>query len=388
MDTQKSENSGREESGIDPGMAADTDENILRSKTFNRELKSLVNRIVSNEEEKTEEEDIDGLTESKLLYRLHKIFYRIKSLGEIESVHSSFNPFVLDTDNELAKGIAAYLKTAFNSMEISVYDILSFNINDRCFSSAYTELKPESKTDIIINLKDRLFKQILEKESGYMLTADEINGDSFLSKKFSGLEDEEGGEMLLFVRLSSITENLIKELNRGHGTAPLAEYLSPIIIFRLKEQSSGDLLNRMEVLKNELSIPLYLSLGSLMPSIDLRRYDDLDSLVGVVEILLAISVISEDLNGILIKISRVCDKEMLYEIKYLISRFANGLDDDASIIRVKSDIILILTHKKNTGIVREITAEYNRIYDNAFDIEIINREKRDEIPGILSKICF
>jgi hypothetical protein len=387
VDTQNSENINGEKSGIDTDMAADSDHNILRTKTFNRELKSLVNRIVSNEE-KPEEEDLQSLSESQLLQSLHKIFYRIKSLDEIESVHSSFNPFLIDTENEPASGITDYLEAAFNSLGISVYDILTFSINDRCFTSTYTELNPVNKTDIILNLKDNLFKQISEKESGYILTAREREKDSFLSKKFIGFDDEGGRGMLLFIRLSSIVMNLIKELNQGHEAVPLAEYLSPIIIFRLEEQGEGEVRNRIEVLKNELSIPLYLHLGRFIPSLDLQRYDDLDSLVSIVETLLNISTISEDLNGALIKISRGCDKEMIYEIKYMISRLKQSLHGQASIVRIKSDVLLIITHKKNMGIVQAVAADYNEIYDNRFKSEIISMEKRDEIPGILLKVCL
>lgn len=387
MEIQKSEDLREEKIGIDAEMAIETDINILRNKTFNRELKSLVNRIVSNEE-KPEEEDLEDLTDDRLLYKLHKIFYRIKSLDEIESVYSSFNPFLFNGENELYREIADYLKTAFNSMNIVVYDILTFNFTDRCFSSIFTELKPEVKTDIIINLRDNLFRQMWEEQSGYILTADEIKRDSFLSKKFIDFEDEKSGDALLFLRLSSIIGNLIKELDRDHKAGPLVECLSPIVIFKLVEQSRDDTRKRIDMLRNELSIPLYLYLGRFIPSIDLLRYDDLDSLVSIVETLLNVSVISEELNGILIKVSRICSKQMLYEIKYLISRLKNNLDDYTSFIRIKSDTLFILTHKKNTGIVQGVAAEYNRVYENIFDIEIINREKRDEIPSIILKICL
>jgi hypothetical protein len=387
MDTQNDKHISGEKSGTDIDMSADTDFNILRSKTFNRELKSLVNRIISNEE-RTEEEDLAGLTESQLLYRLHRIFYRIKSLDEKESAYSSFNPFIIDVENDLAKGIAVYLKTAFSSMEISLYDILAFNISDRCFSSTHTELKPETKTDIVINLKDRLYTQIVEEGNGYKLTPEEINRDSFLSKKFTGLEDEEGRGALLFIRLSSVADKLIKEVNRGHAAVPLVEYLSPIIIFRLAEQGRDEILKRVEVLRNELAVPLYLSLGSLLPSFDLQRYDDLDSMVGIAETLLAVSAVSEDLNGIMIKASRDCGKEMLYETKYLVSRLGKSLDGQASIIRLKSDLLIILTDKNNTGIVQAVVADYNKIHNNIFDLEIISMGNKDEISDILFKICI
>ncbi len=386
MDTDNAGNTGFGNSNADTGTFENTDINILRSKTFNRELKHLVNRIVSNEE-KPGEEDIESLTEDRLLYRLHKLFYLIRSLNEIESANTSFNPFLMEDRSGPDKGIGQYLKSSFQDLGISVYDILTFNINDKCFSSTHTELTGESRADIIINLKDNLFKRISREQKGSVLTYDEITGDSFLSKKFNGLDDEKRG-MLLFLRLSSITVNLIEELNRGEKSAPLVEYLSPIMVFRIKEQSSGEVDTLVRTLKDELSVPLFLSLGGLFPSFKLDRYDDPDSLIILLETILTVSVISDDYNGILIKASRSCDTQMIFEIKYMISRLTKNLDDHTSVLRIKSDALLLITLRSKRGIVESVIADYNTLHNDLFEYEVISEKNRDEIPELLLKICF
>ena len=121
------------------------DQNILREKTFNEELRHLVEKVTAHEAPGPETSDIDDVSDEELIRRLHVLFYRAihlehavpppRSLVELRRVRGRDEDSLI---NAIHQGLAELSYRAFA--------LLPFNLEKRCFTPAINTGAPFSSS--------------------------------------------------------------------------------------------------------------------------------------------------------------------------------------------------------------------------------------------------
>jgi hypothetical protein len=369
--------------------------NILREKTFNSDLRHLVDRIKDNEpisaDGEISQEDIDSLSEEELLLRLYRLYYRAVNIRDNRDINIAFNPFEIQEDassSSIVEALNGHILHRMESLALSPFALLSFNIDQKVYMPTIHSLGRYHAQSIVIGLRDRLFKKIAANPEGVIIDAGEIEEDPFMSKIFS-LKDGEGHGSLYFIMVSTIIAEVMKELPIS-GSDNLTPFLpSAIIMIELPDQPHAANISTITgTIKRRLALPYFLlnDYQSLVFSSD--SYENLDYTYRVLDYLFTIFLLHGDRAGISIQSSAQKNESMTFLIKYVISKLSHKLHCDSVIVHIIKGRLVILTTDAFVGLVRDIIDEYNRLFNDQFSIVEFHAADFDDSLDIIQKIIF
>ncbi len=210
--------------------------NILREKTFNEELRHLVDKVTSHETADRTTEDIDLISDDELIRRLHLLFYRSMHLENAGAAHEQLQGVRLAMGRDEDSVINA-IHEGLTALSFNAYSLLPFNLEKRCFAPAINTINSLDVYSLFIDIYDGLYTAIVEGGRGIIISPESIRDDAFLRKRFvakSGtLED-----YLYINSLRNIYRPLLIELH-GSGSPDPGFRMSPILIVRLKKSDSS-----------------------------------------------------------------------------------------------------------------------------------------------------
>ena len=391
---------------IEPGVKADsTGEafekdtrrqlNLLREKTFNSELRNLVDRIRVNEplseDSELSPEDIDALSDEEILLRLYRLYYRTVNIRDNRDINIAFNPFEIlgeESSSSIEDALNAYIINRMESLALSPFALLSYHIAEKGYMPTIHSLERYDARGIVIGLRDRLFKKIAASPDGVVIEAGEIEEDPFMSKMFS-LKEGEGHRSLYFIMVSTIIAEVMKELPVS-GSDTFSPFLpSAIIMMELPEQPHAvNIATIAGTIKRRLALPYFLlnDYQSLIFFSD--SYENLDYTYRVLDYLFTIFLLHKDRAGISIQSTAQKNESMTFLIKYVISKLSHKLYCDSVIVHIIKGRLVILTTDAFVVLVRDIIDEYNRLFNDQFSIVEFHSADFDDSLEIIQKIIF
>ena len=168
--------------------STEPDINILRERTFNKELSDLVSKIRVNESreesiEKSSPKAAKEITDDQLLRLYHRLYYKAINLDKLDKVNSDLNPFELYKESS-SDEIINLIRTEMSKIELQDFSILTFNIEKNCYA-AYANFIPNlHDSNIIIDSLENLYSNILSNNNGFVIDSLTIERNSFLKKRF------------------------------------------------------------------------------------------------------------------------------------------------------------------------------------------------------------
>jgi len=369
--------------------------NFLREKTFNSNLRHLVDRIRDNEPDSADSEifheDIDSLSEEELQLRLYRLYYRAVNIRDNRDINIAFNPFEIQEDassSSIVDSLNCHIINRMESLELSPFALLSYNIAQKGYMPAIHSLDRYHAESIVIGLRDRLFKKILAGPDGVIIDTGEIEEDPFMSKIFSLKEGEER-RPLYFIMLSTITAEVMKELPIS-GSDTLSPFLpSAILMIELPDRSHPATIAAITgTLKRRLALPYFLLNDYQSLVFSSESYEDLDFTYQVLDYLFTIFLLHKDRAGISIKSSAHKNDSMTFLIKYVISKLSHTLYCDSVIVHIIKGRLVILTTGAFVDVIKEIIDEYNRLFNDQFSIVEFYSADFDDSLDIIQKIIL
>ncbi len=244
---------------VSPGAVetpAGGEHNILREKTFNAELRHLVDRVTSHETSERIADDIDGISDDELIRRLHLLFYRsihLENAGvaqvrllEIQEIAERDEDSVV---NAIHEGLTA--------LSYPAYALLPFNIEKRCFTPTINTINSLDVYSLFIDIYDGLYAAIAEGGRGLLIGPDTIRDDAFLRKRFvskSGIFED----YYYINSLGNLYRPLLVELH-GAGASDAGFRMSPILIIRMRQADSSEGAASLDhIIGRRLSLPFLL----------------------------------------------------------------------------------------------------------------------------------
>ncbi len=364
--------------------------NLLRDKTFNQELRDLVDRVRENESSDTGGAPLSGkeeeLAREILIFKLHQLFYRFRNLHHYDTINPSYNPFDTYIPDELSNDREIIAEQISSIMQSSGYDaffIMTYDMNQKCFSADILTGDQVSGDDIIISIRDTLYHNIYESSEGYLVNADELSGNEFLKKIF--YPEKATYQSLYLVNIDKIT-GILEDKNTGIKRKPSSNYQPPpilgIFLFDTKKADAGGIYRSI---RNRMALPLQLYMKNLPNLFNIDSSISFSELYSYLVLLFNYYLIEDNRVGIIIKI-RKYGENFSFIIRYLISKMRNALDSESLLLHFTEKRIVILTNQDKERSVYGIITELNSIYENNFKYTLISQKNRSDYSWEIMKM--
>ena len=359
----------------EPEAPAAAPVNILREKTFNPELSSLLNKIYSHEKTSDTEtpgtEKIDPGLKYTLLQKCDQLLYRLKHEADAAKVTSEFNPFSLDINvYDDIDDLDDYIETGMKQIGFSRFLIMKYNFIDAAFRTDLNRIDEALTTDLFFSTKDPLFKGMYANNRGYILDYAAIDTDLFFKKKLETVfQSGDNNRVIYFVRLCSLCDDngslIIKNI-----MSSFEQYLSPILAVipdAGKEHYSEN--DFFEMLKRDMQIPF--SLYAMK-----NRFNFYSSEFSYEEALLMIELVmtSPAVKGMtrsILTLDNFSVKENMFILKLLLSRIRKQLERDSFFMRIGIDKCILVTSENEKKEISVMIDEIN-VSENIVSMESID----------------
>ena len=209
--------------------------NLLRERTFNEELRSLVEKVTTHSAHREMDADIDNVSDEELIRRLHLLFYRAIHLEHAVSLPGSLVELrkIPGRDED---SLVNDIQRGLTELSFPAFALMPFNLEKRCFVPAINTIASLDVLDLFVDIYDRIYTAVIESGGGIVIGPDSIREDVFLRKRFIA-KSGQGDDHFYMNSLGNLFRPLILDL-----LGPDASYsgfrMSPLLIIRLKRSQA------------------------------------------------------------------------------------------------------------------------------------------------------
>lgn len=360
---------------IEKEVEFDEDQRLdrIRERTFNEELSGLVTRIRANEQisEMTGTESEDTTPED-LLKKYHELFYKSINLPHLNQINTDYNPFnFINKLSDINPEEKIYQE--MNSISLNKYSILTYNIHKRCFSPYINHINDINENNLVIDISEQLFTDILNNEYGIILNSDKICANVFYKKRFMPDDNKTMNFNLYFCSLNNFYSNLLSET--GGITEEKASYY-PLLIIKLEDKTATDCKSIYTELRNRL-VHHFIMLekdNSFIEATDIKDLHDLYSNIDYIY-----RTYYRRNEGICLNLkfsnpSKIEDMLILNYIKLKIQKLASK---KTTISRSDINKLLIFVPKNEKKAIEQIIKELISLSNNTFTLDqFVNDDNR------------
>jgi len=333
---------------LDGEPAAEPQErNLLREKTFNSELGSLVNKIFNNEKMGEEPSDFhdefDSIEKNSLLINCEKLIYRLKHEDELNTVSSCYNPF--ETDINVYDDIddtADYIKAGLLQCGFSKYQVLNYNFTDKAYRSDINHLDQSYSSDMYFSINDPVVLQINKHTEGFILKPDIINSDPFFLKKFINKDvDDLTPRTYYIVKISSLFHDSFTFKKSGSRINQFEEFLSPLLLVEINNEDKVKADDVFKSLQKNAALPLMIYFFKNRIKFNIKNYSYEDILV-MIELFIK-SAVNSNLKSYIITLNDYSNKDNIFILKFFLSKIRKTLKKNSLILRISINRAVLIT---------------------------------------------
>ncbi len=347
--------------------------NILREKTFNSELDSLVSKIFSNEKKSDSSTDYssDPIEKNSLLLKCEKLIYQLKHSEDLNSISSNYNPF--DTDINVYDDIddtADYIKAGLLQCGYSKFQILKYNFNDKAYRNDINFLDSSYTSEMYFSIKDPLMLRLQDLGDGFVINTGLINSDPFFSKKFLNIDAEDlSPREFYIIKISDILNDTINFEKLLNNINKFEEYLSPLLLVELTGSDKNRPDEIFKALKEAAALPLMLYLLKNRIRFSFSKYSYEDTLL-MIELFIK-SAVNSNLQSYIITLKDYSSKDNLFKLKFVLSKIRRVLKKHSMILKISVNGAVIVTPTSDFSEIHNIIDRVNSGAE-IIDMKLIN----------------
>ena len=362
------------------------DHNLLREKTFNEELRHLVDKVTSHETTGRMTEDIDGISDDELIRRLHLLFYRTIHLESAGAAHDQ----ILEMRRVAVRDEDALLNAiheGLTSLSYPAYSLLPFNLEKRCFTPAINTINSLDVYSLFVDIYDGLYTSIVESGHGILIAPETIREDSFLRKRFvakSGVLED----WFYVNSLRNLYNPPLVEL-RESGAPDPGFRMSPVLIIRLRQpEVPGEAPEIDEKLGRRLSLAflLYASeelgrIGKPGDNLLVHHYRCLEY------IYMAFSRMKEG-TCFIFNFREYHQAQGRYLLSYFESTLRAGLSGSSFIQQLDKNRLVVFSTMEDARRVKSAAALWKAVHGDIFSVSLFGAEKGLSFTDFLNGFVF
>ncbi len=373
---------------ISGDFADDFPVNILREKTFNPDLKNLLDKIEANEQidlPADQTDECDDIPDDRLLMKLHQLFYMVKNLDNTHEINYSFDPYAFNhPDTNLHDKILEYIKNSLGKNCFMLHSILTFSNFHKCYVRAVTGGGKEGY--LIINPRDKFYHDIKMSSYGYLLNRHDIEENSFLAKNFTDFLRSKDARSLYFIEMNRITSVLYKEISNINDYPALNDLLPPVIIIEIHNDSSEKEI--FDFLCEKLPVHFFILKENSALNLESRNFETFSDLLSTAENFLILHQNLSGFSALIISSRENINYNSLYKMRYIYSRLMRILPGNSIVMRISNNKIIVLSDTIFISLIKQMIDDYNSIDDNSYTIVNIPKTDNNNFNENLKMICL
>ena len=175
--------------------------------------------------------DIHQVSDEELIRRLHLLFYRAIHLEHAVQPLASQMELrqVRERDED---SLMSAIHQGLAELSYRAFAILPFNLEKRCFAPKISTITSLDVVNLLVDIYDSMYTEIVEEGKGIIITPDSIREDVFLRKRF-GSHAGQGDDHFYINSLWNLYRPLVDDLFDPESPDP-GFRMSPLLIIRLK----------------------------------------------------------------------------------------------------------------------------------------------------------
>lgn len=346
----------------------DLDINVLRERTFNKELSDLVSRIQENESKIDTLFDINQTTDDELLRMFHQLYYKSINLTDTHTINSDLNPFDLFKEAS-TDDLFNLIYYEMNKIGFNQFAILAYNFEQKCYTAHCNYINNLNENNIVLTTSENLYIRVINKKDGLIININEINNNLYFKKRFSQ------GKDLLFISLISFFKDFYSDADLDNVN-DFSDHLLPILIIQLTESIKENQIKPIyDLIKNKLTVYFFLLHKKIQIDLQNSNFNNLQGIYNFLDFTYQNYNKNKDCVCMIVKCKKYLNIEILFILKYLQNKLTNKLPDNTTTSRIEKDRLLIFTQKTKRKVLDEILEDFNKLFNYMFQIEIFITEE-------------
>ena len=360
-----------EENEIDSGAP---DVNILRERTFNKELSDLVSKIRTNESieetaEQTQKDTDKDISDDELLRLYHKLYYKTLNLEELDKINSELNPFDLYKESS-SDEIINLINTEMSNMQLSDFSILAYIIDKNAYTNYANYIANLNENNIVIDSFEILYTNILSNTNGFIVDSQIIERNLFLNKRFGS------GQSMYFISFGNFFMDFFYSADLGEKP-DFSDQLLPILLIQLKENIKDHQKKSIyNNIKNRLTVYFFLLYKKILLE-NQNLNNNISNVFNLIDYTYKKYSKLDDYLCCIIKFKKYVNIESFFILQYLQDKLEKKLFQKTSISRIEKDKLIIFAPKTGKKILEDTVDEFNKVYNNVFDVKIIMNDENN-----------
>jgi hypothetical protein len=362
--------------------------NILRQRTFNEELRSLVGRITRHRDfpEKSIVPEIPESGPNELLRMLHRLSYRARNIPwrPLEEAADRSLDFSAagGFDREMAVDT---VNTVMRNLGCDGFAILSYDFSLKAFSVLVNTMKKADEADLFIGLHDTLVPLISASSQGINLSEASKYDSALHGYRLNRILNDRTGVNIYIVSLEPVFVRMLAHDSAGNPSAPVIRYPYPLFLTICPDGAAGTSLYNSIV--RDVALPLYMLCRGFSADISISSDDTASLTMNKVEFIFRMcenSGLDRCVNiGIDKNSESMAENRMV--LSYLFNRLRKEFGSMSVFLRFKSDHFTIIIRRDRLLSLERAVGEADSLCGGIFSTEVISLDGSCSINSILMR---
>jgi|GEM_PF-4089944 len=363
--------------------------NILRERTFNDELRRLVDVVTGREADGKNQhidesgDDIDKISANELLLRFHRLFYRTKNLSSLDGADTRFDPFpgkvLTDKINEAIKILVVKI---MEDIAPSGFSLFSYDLKQKGYTVFSSTVEELSAHTTVIGLHDAVFQMIMDHRQGCFVEINDLSDESTFKRLLERVSERKTFEKIYCINLLFITEQLHNEFS-SETPDQLSSYLPyPILIILCDRDKPLDESHYYGAIMEKLSFPLSILEENEINDFSFKSSDTMKVLFDKMEYFCQ-RMRNSGFDRIYIVKLQNSSIDTIFILEYIFGAMKQKFPDTVFPVRLNPEGFGLFCKKSADNQIRQALEGFVSITDNSISIEGIDYKDSSEFHHIL-----
>ena len=352
--------------------------NILRERTFNEELRTLVTRVTRRDEKAfsgSEKTDLPGASSNDMLRMFHRLFYRVRNIHWKGDATPLADPLEnIHCDELSAEKNRKHIEDILQRNSCHGFSILKYDFSAKAYCSLFNSMENIDGGELYIGLHDPLLGLVTRNGQGIFLSEAEKYDGTPVGHRFFSLLSDRPEYRLYMISLDNIEELITKNIFSSIREGYLMKRPSPIFITACdKNRKVSDVYS---IIKKDLAMPLctFLRFDAEVPVPDCG--DPAERLIEKLDFFMRMAVNGGADRCVVIGLSGRDGNQAscLAMLSYLFSKLQREMGISAFFLRFRHDRFTVLLRHDRLRMLEQHVLEANTLGGEIFSFEEISLE--------------
>jgi hypothetical protein len=354
----------------------------IRKKTFNDELKDLVEKVIPENKSNSNSDQLIACNDSTdLTKKINSLFYKVINLSGQDSIYTGFNPFIPNNENIFEYAIK-YIETSLSEIQVHEYSLLFYDHMYKSFTPDIFKIENYPKENVIIAPEDPIYNNIVDDPIGVLIEpSSEIR--SKISKKH--FINDFNNSTVFIISIQNLLNIFWSccSLETPKLFSPSGLFPIFLAIFRNPEQFNHTLLIR--VLQKKLTFAFYIINNHLRKDLIPVEFRPPSYLCTLIDTLGRIYGHIDNMRCFIIKHKGKYTNYSYITMSYIERKLYSLCGPNSSTLFLEKNKLIIYVSPEDYSNINDYLNEASSIFDSVFMVSEIHDFKNINLFSLLKE---